>query len=148
MNNLLELKGQLQHAKAKKPGAPELPRGQSVTAEKLRSLVGDLVRIRDYWKAQGVSFGPLISAHYRTVVAKSNRIRRILGNDGNASKNIVGARFEGDSGDTHHVITYCVSATTLDESVDVLVVCADVLDRHFSGKIDDTPDNPRCSLCQ
>lgn len=137
MNNLLELKGQLQHAKAKKPGAPELPRGQSVTAEKLRLLAGDLVRIRDYWKAQGVSFGPLVSVHYRTVVAKSNRIRRILGNDGNASKNIVGARFEGDGGDTHHVITYCVSATALDESVDVLAVCANVLDRHFSGKIDD-----------
>lgn len=137
MNDLLELKGQFQHSKAQQPGAPELPRGQKVTSDKLRSLAGDLARIRDYWEEQGVSFGPLVSAHYRTVVAKSNRIRRILGDSGNASRSIVGARFEGEGADTHHVITYCVNEETLDESIDVLSACANVVDRHFAGTIDD-----------
>lgn len=137
MNDLLELKGQFQHSKAQQPGAPELPRGQRVTAEKLRSLAADLMRIRDYWEEQDVSFDPLVSAHYRTVVAKSNRIRRILGSDGNASGHIVGARFEGKSAETHHVITYCVGADVLDESIDVLATCANVVDERFAGAIDD-----------
>lgn len=138
MNDLLELKGQFQHGKAQQPGPPELPRGQHVDAEKLRSLASDLARIRDYWKKQDVSFNPLVSAHYRTVVAKSNRIRRILGNAGNASQHIVGARFEGDGSDTHHVITYCVSAETLEESIVALDACADVVDKSFGGSIDDS----------
>lgn len=137
MNDLLELKGQFQHSKAQQPGAPELPRGQRVTAEKLRSLAADLMRIRDYWEEQDVSFDPLVSAHYRTVVAKSNRIRRILGSDGNASGHIVGARFEGEGAETHHVITYYVAADVLDESIDVLATCANVVDDRFAGAIDD-----------
>lgn len=137
MNDLLELKGQFQHSKAQQPGAPELPRGQRVTAEKLRSLAADLTRIRDYWEEQDVSFDPLVSAHYRTVVAKSNRIRRVLGSDGNASGHIVGARFEGEGAETHHVITYCVAADVLDESIDVLATCANVVDERFAGAIDD-----------
>lgn len=137
MNDLLELKGQFQHSKAQQPGAPELPKGQRVTAEKLRSLATDLKRIRDYWEEQDVSFDPLVSAHYRTVVAKSNRIRRILGSDGNASGHIVGARFEGKGAETHHVITYCVGADVLDESIEVLSTCANVVDERFAGAIDD-----------
>lgn len=137
MNDLLELKGQFQHSKAQQPGAPELPRGQRVTAEKLRSLAADLTRIRDYWEEQDVSFDPLVSAHYCTVVAKSNRIRRVLGSDGNASGHIVGARFEGEGAETHHVITYCVAADVLDESIDVLATCANVVDERFAGAIDD-----------
>lgn len=137
MNDLLELKGQFQHSRAQQPGAPELPKGKRVTAGELRSLADDLVRIRDYWEEQDVTFDPLVSAHYRTVVAKSNRIRRILGSDGNASGHIVGARFEGEGAETHHVITYCVSAGVLDESIDVLVMCANVVDRYFAGAIDD-----------
>lgn len=136
MNDLLELKGQFQHGKAPRPGAPELPAGRKVTSEKLRSLAGDLASIRDYWDGQGVSFDPLVSAHYGTVVAKSNRIRRILGNDGNASKHIVGARFEGEGEETHHVITYCVSRDILDESIDTLHACARLLDADFAGAID------------
>ena len=137
MNDRLELKGQFQHSKAQQPGAPELPRGQRVTAEKLRSLATDLMRIRNYWEEQGVSFDPLVSAYYRTVVAKGNRIRRILGSDGNASGHIVGARFEGKGAETYHVITYCVGADVLDESIDVLSTCANVVDERFAGAIDD-----------
>ncbi len=137
MNSLLELKGQLQHGKAGRPGAPQLPKGQSVTSEKLRSLASDLERIRVYWEGQGVPFSPLVSACYRTIVAKSNRIRRILGGHGNASDHIVGARFEGSGPATHHVITYCVGMEALEESADALLACAEIVDGRFGGAIDD-----------
>ncbi len=138
MNDLLQLKGQFQYGKANAPGAPELPRGQHVTAEHLRELADNLRGIKRYWTENDVPFDPLVTVVYRTVVAKSNRIRRILGGTSSkASDSIVGARFEGEGDKTHHEITHCVPMVIIDESIALLDTCASIVDRRYGGAIDD-----------
>lgn len=138
MNDLLQLKGQFQYGRANPPGAPELPRGQKVTSKHLRELASNLREIKRYWLENAVPFDPLVTVVYGTVVAKSNRIRRILGGaSGKASDSIVGARFEGQGNETHHEITHCVPVDVIDESIVLLDTCASIVDRCHGGTIDD-----------
>lgn len=138
MNDLLQLKGQFQYGKANKPGAPELPKGQEVTSAHLRELANNLRGIKGYWAANKVPFDPLVTVVYGTVVAKSNRIHRLLGGTGaKASASIVGARFEGEGGETHHEITHCIPMEMIDESISLLEECASIVDGARGGAIDD-----------
>lgn len=139
MNDLLQLKGQFQYGRANTPGPPELPRGQKVTARHLRELADNLRDIKSNWTSNKIPFDPLITVVYDTVVAKSNRIRRILGGaSGKASNSIVGARFEGEGAKTHHEITHCVPMGVVNESIDLLERCASIVDRQYKGIIGDT----------
>ena len=136
MNNLLQLKGQFQTKAAGRPGSPQLPKNGEVTAKHLLDLRQQLVEIKEYWQNKQIPFDLLISVYYKKVTAKSNRIRRLLGRGSSGASNfIVGSRFEGDLGNTHHVITYCVSESIVDDSIDVLDGCAAIVDK-YGGSID------------
>ena len=138
MNDLLQLQGQFQYGRANTPGPVELPRNTSVTSAHLRELADSLRQITAYWMDQEIPFNPLVTVVYATVVAKSNRIRRILGGTSSkASAYIVGARFEGEGAKTHHEITYCVPMSLVDDTVELLDTCASIVDRNYSGTIDD-----------
>ena len=138
MNELLQLKGQFQYGKSNPPGPPRLPKGQEVTSRHLRELADNLRDIKAYWTEHAVPFNPLVTVVYGTVVAKSNRIRRILGGaSGRASDFIVGARFEGEGAKAHHEITHCVPMAAVDESIAVLDSCASIVDGQYGGAIDD-----------
>jgi len=136
VNNLLQLKGQFHIKGAGRPGSPQLPKNGEVSAKHLLDLRQQLVEIKDYWRKKQIPFNPLISVYYKKITAKSNRIRRLLGGGSSrASNSIVGARFEGYLDNTHHVITYCVSETIVDDSIDVLESCAAIVDK-YGGSID------------
>ena len=135
MNNLLQLKGQFQTKGARRPGLPQLPKNGEVTAKHLLDLRQQLVEIKDYWQKKQIPFDPLISVYYKKITAKSNRIRRLLGGGSSGATNfIVGARFEGDYQNTHHVITYCVSESIVDDSIDILDSCV-ALAQQYGGVI-------------
>lgn len=136
MNDLLQLKGQFFTKGARAPGKPELPKGASITTAHLGDLKRQLEAIQTYWAENQIPFPPLVSVHYTRVIAKSNRIRRLLGGGGaKASEFIVGSRFAGTRESTHHVITYCVSGDIVADSLEILGKCAGVVEKYFGGEI-------------
>lgn len=136
MNDLLQLKGQFQYGKANAPGAPELPKGKTVTSEHLRGLASNLSSIKMYWEKGAFGFGPIVTVAYCNIVAKSNRIRRILGGPGGkAGDYIVGARFEGEGKDIHHEIVHCLPMDIIVESIELLENCATLVDKRYGGTI-------------
>lgn len=135
MNDILQLKGQFQHSRAPHPGPVELPANGVVTSNKLRSLANDLKEMQRYWNARTVPFNPLISVYYRTVVAKSNRIRKLLSGTKSAAASIVGAKFVGDEYSPKHVITHCVDMETVDSTIKFLELCASILDSDYGGSM-------------
>ena len=136
MNDLLQLKGQFQHNRAPQPGPVELPSDGKVTSDKLRSLANDLYVMKSYWSARSVPFNPLISVYYKTVVAKSNRIRRLLSGTKSAASSVVGAKFEGEERSPRHIITHCVDMETIDRTIELLERCAEILDSDYDGSMD------------
>lgn len=136
MNDILQLKGQFQHNRAPQPGPVELPSGGIVTSDKLRSLANDLSAMKRYWSDKRVPFDPLISVYYKTVVAKSNRIRRLLSGTKSAAASVVGAKFVGDEFNPKHVITHCVDMPTIDGTIAFLERCAVILDSDYGGSMD------------
>lgn len=136
MNDLLQLKGQFQHNRAPQPGPVELPSGGNVTSDKLRSLANDLHVMKDYWSKRNVPFNPLISVYYKTVVAKSNRVRRLLSGSKPAAASVVGAKFEGKERSPRHVITHCVDMATIDNTIALLERCAGILDSDYCSSMD------------
>lgn len=135
MNDILQLKGQFQHNRAPQPGAVELPSSGVVTSDKLRSLANDLRTMKGYWSGKNVPFNPLISVYYKTVVAKSNRIRRLLSGTKTAAASVVGAKFIGDEYNPKHVITHCVDMATIDGTIAFLERCASILDSDYGGSM-------------
>lgn len=138
MNDSVRLKGDFfQKSSSSKPGAPQLPVGQSVNAQHLLDLEENLKGLIAFWQDNRVlKSGVIVSAYYCKVVAKSNRIRGLLlATSGDPSDDIIGAKFTSDQ-DPKHIITYNVSLAALKESVCRLNVCAQILAHDFSGEID------------
>ena len=133
MNDILQLKGQFHHNRAPQPGAVELPSTGVVASSKLRSLARDLEETYRYWESQTVPFDPLVSVYYKTVVAKSNRIRKLLSGSKSASSSVVGAKFAGDARCPKHVITHCVEKKTINSTIKLLKSCSDILDSDYDG---------------
>lgn len=133
-NELLQLKGVFEHRRASPPGNPELPAGGEVQADHLWRLASELECVASFWAKSDLDINPLVSAYYTRVVAKSNRVRRLLsGRRAEANDSIVGARFYGNPRDPRHVITYCVTHRTIEKSVFDLRSCARALERRFNG---------------
>ncbi|WEV69556.1 S8 family peptidase [Bifidobacterium sp. ESL0775] len=139
MNNVLQLKGEFQSKAAPKNRGPlTLPAGSKVTKLEVTALRDDLNKVIKFWKNEKrVAINALVEVHYNTVIAKSNRIRRLLAENGTDSSNtIVGARFE-DANTRHpkHVITHYVSRATLQKTSNELLQCAQILGE-IGGSID------------
>ena len=137
MNTLLQLKGRFEQASSpNRPGAPNLPTGQSLHVTKLESLLKNLIELQEYWKSQSLLPGALISVYYIKVAAKSNRLQGLLGNSSHTPNNsIVGAKFSLDGGSPKHIITHYVPLKIVNESIKQLNVCIDILNQQFNGEI-------------
>ena len=110
MNKTLRLKGKLQTKGAQRPGAPTLPSRATVTTANVEDKITQLKEVRAFWQKEKTPVSPLVEVHYRTVVAKSNRIRQLLaGPKKKPNDYIVGAYFETVDGRQCHVITYYVN---------------------------------------
>lgn len=136
MNNLLQLKGNFEQASnILKPGPPQLPAGKSVDVNQLKRLQKQLKKMKEFWVKENIFPGALISVYYNKVAAKSNRIQGLL-SKGNITSNssIVGARFT-NTNSPKHIITHYVSMEIIDESIERLNTCIDILIKTFGGTI-------------
>lgn len=138
MNELLQLKGVFERKKGSSAGGVSLPVDVKVPSDKLIRLADDLQSVIDYWSQQELQINPLVSVYYNCVIAKSNRVQRLLDpNSGKASDLIVGAKYDGIGNQKRrHIITYCVPLAHLVDAKKLLLQCAEAIDGSFGGFID------------
>lgn len=132
MNNTLRLKGQFGHGKAQHPGPPSLPTKAVVTTNQIQDRIEDLHQVIAYWKTQPAFIDPLVEVRYRTIVAKSNRIKRLLSSHNkSANDSIVGAVFsKTHTGKPCHVTTHYVKMETIESTLRELEAAKEILSHH------------------
>lgn len=138
MNSILQLKGRFeQRSNRSRPGSPKLPKGKSVSASHLRELEKQLERILVYWTENKDIRGALVSVHYKHIVAKSNRLKILLSENGKSpTESIRGAKFvwEPDQKGNEvqkHVFTHFVSLQAIEKSIDVLKKTASIIEQYI-----------------
>lgn len=139
MNDVLLLKGEFQKASAS-AAIPHvnIPDKKQYDTSKMKRILLDLLKEKEYWGNDRIIPGALISVHYIEVVAKSNRIKSLLSGKRGSNENIVGARFaffEDSIFPSNHIITYNISLDELDESISILEKTIEIIDSSFDGKV-------------
>lgn len=138
LNNLLELKGAFNHNdNPNRPGPVSLPQNAQdnpITLEHLTKLINQLQNIYEYWSKETLINGALITVFCREIIAKSNRLGRLLKeNQTLQNSNIRGSRFNEDF--TKHIFTYFISLDALLKSITELQKVAIIVEKNFNGKI-------------
>ena len=115
MNNILQLKGRFeQRPNGSRPGSPKLPKGKTVSALHLYELAKQLERILVFWTKNTDINGALVSVHYKHIVAKSNRLKILLAENGKTpTDSIRGVKFVWEPDDVgkevqKHIFTHFV----------------------------------------
>lgn len=134
MNNLLHLKGTfIQADRQGTVGAPLLPSGQCVSVIHLKKLQQDLQNLKKFWEKEKLFSGALVDVFYRKVAAKTNRVKKILYiKDVEINNTVVGARFT-DTNSPKHIITHYISLDSINESIDNLQKCIEVIEKKLDG---------------
>lgn len=137
MNNILQLKGQFEHNKGNSGGGKRnIPVGKIVESAHIFNLINDLRSLQTYWNEHTLIKGALISVHYTSVIAKSNRIRGLLcRGSSNPNDSIRGVKFTGEMPCIKHVFTYYVGLDTIKESLTRLIAVKEILECDYHGKI-------------
>lgn len=142
MNNILQLKGRFeQRPNGSRPGSPKLPKGKTVSALHLYELVKQLERILVFWTKNTDINGALVSVHYKHIVAKSNRLKILLAENGKTpTDSIRGVKFVWEPDDVgkevqKHIFTHFVSLKAIEKSIEVLKQTASIIEQHYSGSI-------------
>lgn len=137
MNNILQLKGQFEHNKGNSGGGKRnIPVGKMVESAHILNLINDLRSLQTYWNEHTLIKGALISVHYTSVIAKSNRIRGLLcRGSSNPNDSIRGVKFTGEMPYIKHVFTYYVGLDTIKESLTRLIAVKEILECDYHGKI-------------
>lgn len=146
MNDILQLKSQfLKRKNPNKPGSINLPVGKSVEAKHLLDLLKQLKDILNFWENNTYINGALVSVHYHTIVAKSNRIKGFLSEKSRSPlESIRGVKFVWDqeaNGTTKqkHVFTHYVSLDAIRNTQNTLQKVIQIINQFYSSKI--TYDN-------
>lgn len=142
MNNILQLKSQFyQRKNPNKPGPANLPVGKSVKVDHIVELTKQLKDILDYWEENTDIGGALVSVHYNSIVAKSNRIKGFLAEKSHSPvDSIRGAKFvwePDEKGVTKqkHVFTHYVSLDALKSTIENLQLVAEIIRKSYSSEI-------------
>lgn len=137
MNNILQLKGHFEHNKGNSGGGKRnIPVGKVVDSAHILNLINDLRSLQTYWNERTLIKGALISVHYTSVIAKSNRIRGLLcRGSSNPNDSIRGVKFTGEMPCIKHVFTYYVGLDTIKESLTRLIAVKEILECDYHGKI-------------
>lgn len=142
MNNILQLKGRFeQRPNSSRPGLPKLPKGKTVSASHLYELAKQLERILVYWTKNTDINGALVSVHYKHIVAKSNRLKILLAENGKTpTDSIRGVKFVWEPDDVgkevqKHVFTHFISLKAIEKSIEVLKQTASIIEQHYSGSV-------------
>lgn len=139
MNDLLRLSGAFETKGASGPGAPSLPAKAKVTSTKIKRLGTSLETLLEEWSGEFLIKSILVSIEYRQIVAKSNRVRRLLkgGIGQEPEATIRSARYlDIDTPRARHVMTHYVPKETIISTINELREAARIVDNHFSGSID------------
>ena len=120
MNNILQLKGSFQQRRSpNNSGGKKLPTGARVESKHIVALKEQLEEILQYWQNDSIIENPLVSVYYTRVVAKSNRIGKLLSYPSHPSNDtIVGAKFAHN--ELKHIITHCVKREAIVSSIEWL----------------------------
>lgn len=140
MNDLLHLKGRFDSAPSTASGGrPSIPKGQSVSVEHLMSLANDIHSVVMFWDEVSINIDPLVCVYYDRVIAKSNRVKRLLGStNGRASERIVGAKYDITPNlRRRHIITHRVGRDELKGTESILRECAQIVEQYFGGVMTD-----------
>lgn len=133
MNDLLELKGELQSSKFKGSVAINWPRNKSITCKEIDSYISDLNEMNNFWKKQNKISGALISVYYNRIIPKSSRIQALFSKGSEPSNNYVkGVKFSSLK-DKKHIITYYVSKEIILKSIQRLQTVRLILLENFEG---------------
>ncbi len=126
MNDILQLKGSLQHRpSAGKPGHRNGPtNASSITTKKLGYLLSELQELELYWDRQSIIEGCLIDVCYIDIIAKSNRVSGFFSKvSGSVNNSVVGARFA--AGEVKkHVITHYIMKEILKKKIENFYRCS------------------------
>lgn len=144
MNNILQLRGQLQKRKNNNSFGPlNLPKSASVTSEHIKKIKEQLIKIKEYWEEEKTIGGVLVSVHYKCIVAKSNRLQLLLSDKNmHPNESIRGAKFIDGYNSYNkkikkHVFTYFISFDAIQRSISYLENCEKIIDTYYAGKITD-----------
>lgn len=136
MNDVLLLKGRFdQKSRPVSRLIRQLPSKaaeEGVTAAHINELIFQLKDLRNFWEENTLIQNILIDVHYRCIIAKSNRIQSLFEKE--CSKHIVGARFSKNS-PKKHIITYCFARDSIDETIDKLKKCGEIIAGYYNGEI-------------
>ena len=151
MNNLLEVKLKYNREKNKSiPGARNLRVINETSVEKIDSLISDLERVVSYYKSvDPLIKGYLIDIKYNDIIAKSNRVARLLKPSGKTPNDaVVGARFSDVSmGEEKHIITYYVDSETLQLTIEAMNEAKRFLNEEMNGRATaESFNEPGCKL--
>lgn len=142
MNNILQLKSQFyQRKNPNKHGPANVPVGKSVEAIHLIELSKQLQDILYYWESNKDIDGALVSVHYYTIVAKSNRIKAFLSENSHSPlESIRGAKFVWETDDCgltkqKHVFTHYVSLDALRSTLNFLYDVIRIVEQFYSSEI-------------
>lgn len=146
MNPILELKGQLRSRKnPMHPAGIRFPQGRTLACSHIRALLEDLRSVLSFWLKDTTIGGALVSVHYSQIVAKSNRIVRLLSYHGaKPGDSVRGAKFIGiPGGGIAHVFTHYVPLEALKRAIGELdavavfleAVCGEVIDANTVDKL-------------
>lgn len=142
MNPLLQVKLRMSKEKNnQKPAPRNLKSKEIVTTGQIDELVFNLKSIINYYASTPkIISGILIDVEYNDIVAKSNRIKRVLKEKGKSTNDtIVGARFSDQSDDDKcHIITHYVKKETVHTLIEELGVIKQFLQEQLSGEANST----------
>ena len=101
MNNTLRLKGKFERGNAQHPGPPSLPANAIVTTNQILDRLNELHQIIAYWKTQPTFIDPFIEVRYKTIVAKSNRVKRLLSSHNKSANDSIVVKMENHAMSSH-----------------------------------------------
>lgn len=143
MNPLLQVKLRFTGEKNKqKPGARNLRAKAETSVEKIDELIDSLRSVlRFYRDNPRITNDMMVDVWYNDIIAKSNRVRRLLKPSRHSTNDtVVGARFsDAPEGEENHIITHYVDEKAINKTVEELQVAKEFVLKRLNGKA--TPMN-------
>ncbi len=151
MNPILQVKLQFSNERNKQPIAPRNLRSFAETTNaKIDALIENLNAVLRYYRnAPKIIKNIIIDVNYNNIIAKSNRIRKLLKPIRKKPNDmVVGARFsEAPEGEENHIITYYVDIQTIENTIKELYIARNFLSDKFNGKATAKNFNkPNCDI--
>ena len=139
-NDVLLLKGELSYAPNTSRGSNnKLRKGAIVKLDHLKSLKSNLESIKKEWNSELLDKNVLVTATYREIVAKTNRLTQLLkpNNCSDLSELICGSRFNQLSKNSKikHIITYKTTIDAIDKSIASLKNLTDFLSKYKINEV-------------